>query len=80
MAKREEVSPWLASWALRKLQAGLAIWASTATVESKVAVEGSEATALRKADAVAGTRLLSAARQSRGHWEAKEPAQLPPCS
>ena len=74
MAKREEVSPWLASWALRKLQAGLAIWASTATVESKVAVEGSEATALRKADAVAGTRLHPVAHRNHRHREAKEPA------
>ena len=51
-----------------------------ATAESKATVERREATALQMADAVAGTRLLSAARRSRGHWEAKEPAQLPPCS
>ena len=50
VAKREGVSPWPAGWALRELQAGLTMWASTATAESKAA-QGREATALQTADA-----------------------------
>ena len=46
MARTEEVSPWLAGWALRELQAGLLTWASTTTAESKAAVEGRRNTAL----------------------------------
>ena len=66
VAKREEVSPWPAGWALRELQSGLATWASTAPAESKATVESRET--------VAGTELRPTACQSHRHREAKEPA------